>query len=100
MTDLLDIRASDGSRRFVSLPATKDWYAVRDHVQSLAGATLTRFLRDGVTEAWIDFAYLGESYSINDQFGEYWFFVNDPACCEQAMHAVRAHWAALLGSEA
>ena len=100
MAGLLDIRTKDGSRKFASLPATRDWYAVRDHVQSLEGATLTEFLCDGVTEAWIDFAFQDESFTINDQFGEYWFFANNPACPEPSLHAVKAHWSALLGSGA
>jgi hypothetical protein len=100
MKALMDIRANDGSRQFASLPATRDWYAVRDHAQSLAGATLTRFLCDGVTEAWIDFAFDGESFTINDQSGEYWFFVQNPACAERTLRAVRGHWETLLGEGA
>lgn len=97
MKDLLDIRADDGSRQFASLPATSDWYAVRDHVQSLAGARLTHFLCDDVTEAWIDFMFDDESFTINDQSGEYWFFVQNPACAGRTLHVVRGHWEALLG---
>jgi len=97
MTGLLSIPAKDGSRHFASLPATRDCYEVRDHVQDLEGAALTRFHCDGVTEAWIEFAPLGESFSINDQFGEYWFFVGSSTCPEQALHSVKVHWAALLG---
>ena len=56
----------DGSRNFAYLPESKDWYAVRDHVKKLRGAQLTKFLCDDVTEAWIDFAYRGFNFSIND----------------------------------
>ena len=97
MEVLQDIRAHDGSRQFASLPATKDWYAVRDHASLLIGAELTNFVCDGVTEAWIDFTCFGESFTINDQFGEYWFFVNNASCSEQHLLAVKAHWASLLG---
>ena len=96
MTDLLDIRMNDGSRHFCSLPAREDWYAVRDHVANLRGASLTEFICDGVTEAWIDFSFQDQSFSINDQFGEYWFFVVEPACPESILKAVMLHWQTLL----
>jgi hypothetical protein len=98
MESLQDIRAHNGSRQFASLPATQDWYVVRDHTHSLSGAALTGFACDGVTEAWIDFTYLGESFTINDQFGEYWFFVSNASCNEQHLLAVKAHWASLLSN--
>ena len=69
---------NDGSRHFGELPHTKMWYGVRDHIKKLAGADLTDFITDHVTEAWIDFSYRHHRFSINDQFGAYWFFVNDP----------------------
>lgn len=73
---------------------------MRGHTHSLNGAELTGFVCDGVTEAWIDFTYLGESFTINDQLGEYWFFVGNASCSEQHLLAVKAHWASLLGSGA
>ncbi|MBS0581564.1 MAG: hypothetical protein JSS42_00500 [Proteobacteria bacterium] len=95
---LLDIRASDGSRQFAALPATKDWYAVRDHVTSLPGAELTGFICDNVTECWIDFSFLGEAFTINDQFGEYWFFVSKAESNPETLQIVANHWETLLGS--
>ncbi len=78
ITHLSDFRAHDGSREFASLPQSELWYAVRDHVEKLEGATLTGFLCDGVLEAWIDFSFRNHDFSINDQFSEYYFFVKDP----------------------
>lgn len=97
MTKLFDIRAHDGSRHFVSLSANRDWYAARDHVARLSGAKLTGFLCDGATEAWIDFAYKNHSFTINDQFGEYWFFVDDPLCPEEILREIAVYWEQLLG---
>jgi len=96
MIPLLDIRMNDGSRHFAALPQTRLWYDVRDHVSSLAGAALTGFLCDKVTEAWIDFTYEGQSFTINDQLGEYWFFVNDPTCPADVLTEVATHFAHLL----
>jgi hypothetical protein len=97
MTRLLDFVMNDGSRHFASLPATASWESVRDHAAALAGATITGFLCDGVTEAWIDFTYKGEAFTINDQFGEYWFFSTNPRCPESMLAEVATHWESLLG---
>ena len=53
---------------------------------------MSKFLCDGVTEAWIDFAYEGHSFTINDQFGAHWFFVPDRACPEALLRVVLEHF--------
>ena len=63
----------------------------------LPGATVTGFVTDFVTEAWIDITYRGQEFSINDQWGDYWFFVKDPACPDEIMAAVLDHCRLLLG---
>lgn len=93
---LINLIMHDGSRHFGDLPQTAQWYDVREHVERLPGATLTGFITDGVTEAWIDFTYQGYVFSINDQFGDYWFFVNDPACSDIILSVVMNHFADLL----
>ena len=93
---IFDIRASDGSRRFAELPQTLLWDAVRDHIAKLDGANLTGFHCDGITEAWIDFEYRNHQFTINDQFGQYWFFVDDPTCPEPVLQEVFRHFWALL----
>jgi hypothetical protein len=98
MVTLLDHRAHDGSRIFTELPQTVLWEAVRNHISGLRGAELTGFLCDYVTEGWIDFRYRGHSFTINDQFGEYWFFVDDPTCPDDILYEVTNHFLALLAS--
>lgn len=95
------MRMHDGSRHFGSLPETYDvaspqWYALRDHVASLAGAALRGFVTDDVTEAWIDFSFGAHSFSINNQLGDWLFFVEDPACPDAVMAAVLDHFERLL----
>ncbi len=99
MEKLLNFIMSDGSRQFGELPQTVLWYRLRDHINTLPGATITGFLCDGVTEAWIDFAYQGHEFSINDQFGDYWFFVKDPACPDENLLSVLAQCRRLLMPE-
>ena len=94
---LLNHRAADGSRHFGELPQSRLWHEVKDYVSRLTGACLADFCCDGVTEAWIDFDYAGHRFTINDQFGDYWFFVKDPACPDDVLLAVLAHFRQVLG---
>lgn len=98
---LIDMRMHDGSRHFGSVPETYDvdhpeWYRVRDAVERLDGARLTGFVTDDVTEAWIHFAYADQDFSINNQHGDWWFFVNDPSCPDVALLRVLDHFEAAL----
>jgi hypothetical protein len=94
---VIDMRMNDASRHFGSLPETYDpgvpqWDVLRDHVEKLAGAQLTGFVTDQVTEAWIDFAYTGHAFGINNQHGQWWFFVTDPACPDAVLERVLDHF--------
>jgi len=93
---LLNITMNDGSRHFASLPESRSWYALRDHLSRLPGASVTGFLTDGVTEAWIDFSYRGHLFAINNQFGEYWFFVQKPECSDSVLSEVADYCRRLL----
>ncbi len=101
MARIYDMRTNDGSRHFGSLTEsynvqTPQWYRLRDHVAQLQGAVVTGFATDDITEAWIDFRYAEQSLSMNNQNGEWWFFVADPACPESALAAVLDHFEVLL----
>jgi hypothetical protein len=100
MTDkpLLNSRMADGSRHFASLPEKRSWRALRNHLGRLPGVTLGEFVTDNVIEAWIDFRYGGHEFTVNNQFGEYWFFVSDPACPESVLDRVREHCGRFLSS--
>jgi hypothetical protein len=88
MVHLIDHRMQDGSRYFVALPQNASCYEVRDYVATIPGSQLTGFLCDDVTEAWIDFRYQRHRFTINDQLGEYWFFVEDPDCPDDILEDV------------
>ena len=89
---------NDGSRHFGDLPKTVLWYELRDHIGRLDGAEVTAFVTDHVTEAWIDFSYRGYQFSVNDQLGDYWFFVDKPECPDEILEAVLSHGKLLLES--
>jgi hypothetical protein len=97
--ELLNFIAHNGSRQFGELPQTFLWYELRDHIGGLDGAVVTDFVTDDITEAWIDFTYHGYRFSVNDQFGDYWFFVDGPHCPDEVLESVLSHCKLLLGSE-
>lgn len=98
MIKLFNLTMHDGSRHFGDLPQTVLWYDLHDHTTQMPGAVLTGFITDHVTEAWIDFTYGGHQFSVNDQYGDYWFFVEDPECPDHLMIEVLEYCEKLLGS--
>ncbi len=98
MQRIFTIIMHDGSRYFGDLPQTVLWEEMRDHIATMPGAIVTGFVCDYVLEAWIDFTYAGHAFSVNDQYGDYWFFVDDPACPEHLLVDVLDHCETLLGS--
>ena len=99
MTEKLSsVIMNDGSRYFGELPQTVLWYELRDYIGRFDGAVITDFITDNVTEAWIDFSYRGYRFTVNDQFGDYWFFVDNPKCPDEILDAVLSHCELLLGS--
>src|SRR3954469_5348724 len=97
--ELLNIIIADGSRHFGELPQSASWYKLRRHIRRLNGVTETNILTDHVTEAWINFSFQGYPFSINNQFGDYWFFVNDRNCPDETLRIVLLHCRGLLGNE-
>lgn len=101
MPRIYDLRMADGSRQFGALPEHYDvdapeWHRLRAHVAALDGATPGGLVTDDVTEAWIDFTYAGHELSLNNQQGEWWFFVDDPACADAVLARVLDHFEAVL----
>ena len=88
---LLHQIAHDGSRQFAELPESRSWAALRDHLADLPGVRITQFLTDHITEVWIDFAYQGHTFSVNNPSGEYLFFVTPADCPEDILTVVVAH---------
>ncbi len=94
--DKLKSKLKDGSRHFVDMPEVVFFDDVADHVEELDGAEITDFLTDGVVEMWLDFEYRGHNFSVNNQLGDYWFFVEDADCPEEILFEVVDHFRQLL----
>ncbi len=89
---------NESSRVFAELQQAVLWPRVKGHAGELSGARLTGFICDDVTEAWIDFRYRSHSFSVNDEFGEYWFSVLDTTCSDEILREVLDHFARILRS--
>ncbi len=87
----------DGSRDFGALPECYPFEQLRDHVVKLPGTKVTRFISDGAIEAWLHFEFRDHRFSANTQYGEWWFFVDDPKCPDEILWEVLSHCAKELG---
>jgi hypothetical protein len=98
---LFDVRMNDGSRHFADLPETYDvqrpeWHRLRESVEQLAGARVVGFVTDNVTEAWLDLELEGQQFSLNNQHGRWWLFVQDPSCADVLLLRVLDHFEGVL----
>lgn len=96
---LMNITMNDGSRKFGELPQSVTWYELRQHIGKLDGASVTEFITDDVTEAWIDFSFRGYQFAVNNQFGAYWFFASDPQVADEILGKILSHCGSLLDDE-
>src|SRR6266550_2371833 len=94
--ELLNIIMHDGSRQFGELPQSATWYKLRQHIGTLNGASVTEFITDDITEAWIDFSLRGYQFTVNNQFGDYWFFANDAQAPDEILETILSHCRSLL----
>ena len=93
---LLNFRMHDGSRQFAELPEVCSWDEFRQHIECLAGAMVIDYVTDDVTEMWLDFSFCGHTFTVNNQFGDFWFFVRDSACPDDVLTAIVEHCAPIL----
>lgn len=94
--ELREIKMNDGSRHFVDMPEVVFFDEFADHVEDLEGAEITEFLTNGIIEMWLDFEYRGHKFSVNNQLGDYMFFVEDASCDEEILLEIIDHFRKLL----
>lgn len=94
--DLFDIKMNDGSRLFVDMPEVVFFDDFADHVEELEGTEIIEFITDGVVEMWLNFEFRGHKFSVNNQLGDYWFFVENPDCPEEILLEIIDHFRQLL----
>lgn len=87
---------NDGSRHFVDMPEVVFFDDFADYVEELDGAEITEFITDGVVEMWLEFEFRGHKFSVNNQLGDYRFFVEDSNCPEEILLELIDHFRLLL----
>ena len=90
---LFDHRMADGSRNFADLPEVAWFDNMREHLGRLVGARETEYITDRVTEMWLDFDFQNYHFSVNNQYGWYSLFVDNPECSDAVLTAVIDHFA-------
>ena len=55
------------------------------------GVAITGILTDNVVEIWLDFDFHGASFSVNNQFGEFWFFAESEDCSDDILSDISRH---------
>ena len=94
--DLLAKKINNGARHFVDLPEVVFFDDFADCVEELEGAEITEFITDGVIEMWLDFDFRGHRFSVNNQLGDYRFYVADADCPEEILFEIIDHFRELL----
>jgi hypothetical protein len=45
---------------------------------------------------WLDFEFAEHNFSVTNQFGDYWFFVQDASCPDEILIEIIDHFRQLL----
>jgi len=94
--ELLNDTMNDGSRNFILLPVgNTPPIRLLLRVITLWGAYPTAYI-PSLSESWIEFRYKRHTFSINNQYGDFWFFVKDPSCSDELLFEVINHFKGVL----
>lgn len=96
MNDSLKIRINAGWRHFVDLPEIVFFDDFYDHTEELEDAEITGFDLDGVVEMQLEFEFREHKFFVSNQFGDYWFLVEDPNCPDEILLEIIEHYRQLL----
>lgn len=95
--ELLKKKLNDGARHFVDLPVEFAFFdEFYEHTEKLADAEITEFLTDGIVGMWLEFDFRGHHFSVNNQYTDYWFLVEDANCPEEILMEVIDHFRRLI----
>ena len=91
--DKFKAKMTDGSRHFVDLPIEFAFFdELYEHTEKLPGVEIGEFLVDGIVSMWLEFTFRGHKFTVNNQFTDYWFFVEDAECPEEILLEIADHY--------
>ncbi|MEZ5346618.1 MAG: hypothetical protein R2681_13790 [Pyrinomonadaceae bacterium] len=99
LIDELKEKLPENALHFVDFPEVIFFDQFYDHVENLEGTVITEFEVDGVFEMWLEFTFRGNKFFINNKFGDYLFYVEDPNCAEPILLEIADHFRQLLESD-
>jgi hypothetical protein len=83
------------SRTFAEFPFTKSWQEIAIHAQRLQGVSRVGLFGKG-ERSWLRFAYMGQSFGVQDGGHRLTLTVDDASCPEAILVAVQSHFEAFL----
>ena len=92
---LMNTIMRDGSRHFLTLRETARPADIRARLESIPGVRVCQLSSIGF-DLWVSFQCMGWRFSINNPFGELWFFANDPTCPEDILRCLARRISAAL----
>jgi hypothetical protein len=92
----LEFKPPSGDRQFAALPEAGAWDEFGRHAKRLPGALVTNYRTDCVLEMCLGFLCRPSLFAVNNQSGDFWFFVRDPACLVGILTAVVGPFESLL----
>ncbi|NNE98238.1 MAG: hypothetical protein HKN25_04375 [Pyrinomonadaceae bacterium] len=92
----LKAKLPDDARHFVDFPEVIFFDEFSNHMETLDGVEITEFEMDGTIEMWLEFGFRKHRFFVNNRFGDYWFFVEDPKCPEEILLEIAEHFRKLL----
>lgn len=92
LSDLLKSKIEAGARHFADMPEVAYFDEMYDHAENLKGAEINDFAMDGVIEMWLEFDFRGQRFFIGNQFGDYWFLVENAECPDEILLEVTDHF--------
>lgn len=98
--DELRDNMNDNARHFVDLPEVIFFDELSDHLEELPGYQLNEFEVDGVVGLWIEFEWANNKFFVDNQPGDYRFYVEDPKCEEGILLEISNHLRSLLEKKA
>jgi len=97
--EMLNELMKDGSLLFAEISEGITWEQLKYHIEGLEQLYIMDFLTDGVTEAWLDFYYYGQIFSIHSpMMGGYLLYAKDHNCPAFMLMELIVHFRKLEGA--